>query len=149
VYKKTNNIHELVPVLEELVRLAPDKEDYYYDKANALLMLKRSDQAVIVYDEIESRFGPSEDLVSARQRVLLQQGKPEKVAQELEDQIRDKPDDIRNYIYLSEVYAKSGQRDKAIEILDKAKAADPENAIVRLALADNYKALNQHERSFI
>lgn len=149
IYKKTNNIHELVLVLEELIRLAPDKEDYYYDKANALLMLKRPDEAVIVYDEIESRFGPSEELVSARQRVLLQQGKPEKVAEELEDQIRDKPDDIRNYIYLSEVYAKSGQREKAIEILDKAKAADPENAVVRLALADNYKALNQHERSFI
>lgn len=149
IYKKANKIPQLVPVLEELEKIAPQKESYSYDKANALLILKRTDDAVIAYNEIEKKFGSSEDLTSARQRILMQQGKPEKVEEELEKQIRSNPDELRNYLYLSEVLAKSGEREKAINILNKAKLVAPSNAMVRLALADNYKALNQFENTFI
>ncbi len=149
IYKKTNNISELVLVLEELIRLSPDREENYYDRANAFMILKKTDKAVTAYEEIESRFGSSQDLTAAKQRILLQQGKPEKVEQELEKQIKDKPDDVRNYLYLSEVYTKAGNRDKAIEVLNRAKAVDPANAMIRLALADNYKALKQFDNTFI
>lgn len=149
LYKKTNNVSELILVLDELVRLSPDREAYYYDKANALMILKKTDQAITAYDEIESRFGSSEDLSAARQRILMQQGKPEKVEAELEKQISENPDDIRNYLYLSEIYSKAGNRDKAMQILNRAKAIEPANAIIRLALADNYRALNQFENTFI
>jgi tetratricopeptide (TPR) repeat protein len=149
IYKKTNNIPELLLVLEELIDLRPDKEANYYDRANALMMLRKTDQAVIAYDEIETKFGSSEHLSAARQRILMQQGRPELVENELQKQIADEPDDVRNYIYLSEVYVKSGDRLKAIETLNKAKSLDPGNAMIRLALADNYKALNQPENTFI
>ncbi len=149
VYKKTNNISELILVLEELIRLTPEREENYYDRANAFMILKKTDQAVTAYEEIESKFGSSQDLSAAKQRILLQQGRPEKVEEELGKQIKDKPDDVRNYLYLSEVYTKSGNRDKAIEILNKAKLIDPANAMIRLALADNYKALKQFDNTFI
>jgi len=149
IYKKTNKIADLVFVLEELSRISPKNEAYYYDKANALLILNRVEDAEGAYDEIEKRFGPSEDLVSARQRILMQQGKSAKLSDELEKQIRLKPEDLRNYIYLSEVYVKSGERQKAVEILNRAKEISPTNAMVRLALADNYKALRQFENTFI
>ncbi len=149
IYKKTNKIADLVFVLEELSRISPKNEAYYYDRANALLILKRVDDAEDAYDEIEKRFGPSEDLVSARQRILMQQGKSAKLSDELEKQIRLKPEDLRNYIFLSEVYVKSGEREKAVEILKRAKEISPANAMVRLALADNYKALRQFENTFI
>ncbi len=149
IYKKTNKIADLVFVLEELSRISPQNEGYYYDRANALLILNRVNDAEDAYDEIEKRFGTSEDLVSARQRILMQQGKSAKLSDELEKQIRSKPEDLRNYIYLSEVYAKSGEREKAVELLNKAKEISPANAMVRLALADNYKALRQFENTFI
>lgn len=149
IYKKTNNISELVLVLEELIRLRPDKEEYYYDRANAFMILKKTDQAVAAYDEIESKFGSSQDLSSAKQRILLQQGKPEQVEEALETQIKNNPDDVHNYLYLSDVFIKSGNRDKAIEVLNRAKAIAPTNAMVRLALADNFKALKQFNNTFI
>lgn len=149
IYKKSNKIADLVFVLEELSRISPNNEAYFYDKANALLILNRVSEAEKVYDEIEKRFGSSEDLVSARQRILMQQGKSAKLGDELEKQISLNPEDLRNYIYLSEVYVKSGDRKKAIEVLNKAKQISPTNAMVRLALADNYKALRQFENTFI
>jgi tetratricopeptide (TPR) repeat protein len=149
IYKRTNKINDLVFVLEELSRISPKNEAYYYDKANALLILKRVDEAENAYDEIEKIFGASEDLTSARQRISMQQGKTANLTDELERQIQFKPEDLRNYIYLSEVYSREGDRQKAVEILNKAKQISPENALVRLALADNYKALRQFENTFI
>ena len=149
IYKRTNKINDLVFVLEELSRISPKNEAYYYDKANALLMLKRVDEAENAYDEIEKIFGASEDLTSARQRISMQQGKTANLTDELERQIQLKPEDLRNYIYLSEVYSREGDRQKAFELLNKAKQISPENALVRLALADNYKALRQFENTFI
>lgn len=149
IYKKTNKIAQLVPVLEELSKIAPEKELYYYDKANAFLILRKVDDAASAYNEIEKRFGSSDNLTSARQRILMQQGKSERLEEELRDQIASKPEELRNYIYLSEVLTKSGDREKAIEILIKAKLVSPSNAMVRLALADHYKALKQYENTFI
>ena len=72
-----------------------------------------------------------------------------KLEEELKDLIASKPEEIRNYIYLSEVLTQSGNREKAIEILIKAKSISSSNAMVRLALADHYKALKQYENTFI
>jgi tetratricopeptide (TPR) repeat protein len=149
IYKKTNKIAQLVPVLEELSKIAPKKEAYFYDKANAYLILRKVDDAVEAYDEIEKNFGSSDELTSARQRILMQQGKSDRLEEELRDQIASRPEELRNYIYLSEVLTKSGDREKAIEILIKAKSVSPSNAMVRLALADQYKALKQYENTFI
>ena len=149
IYKKTNKIAQLVSVLDELSKIAPKKEAYYYDKANAFLILRKVDDAKAAYDEIEKKFGSSDELISARQRILMQQGKSDKLEEELKDLIASKPEEIRNYIYLSEVLTQSGNREKAIEILIKAKSISSSNAMVRLALADQYKALKQYENTFI
>jgi tetratricopeptide (TPR) repeat protein len=149
IYKKTNKIAQLIPVLEELSKIAPKKEAYFYDKANAFLILRKADDATDAYNEIEKKFGSSDELTSARQRVLMQQGKSDRLEEELRDQIASKPEELRNYIYLSEVLTKSGNREKAIEVLIKAKSVSPSNAMVRLALADQYKALKQYENTFI
>lgn len=149
IYKKSNKIEKLVPVLAELSRIAPENEAYLYDKANALLLLKRVDEASVTYDEVEKRFGPSDELSSARQRILLQQGKSAKLEEELRKQITSNPQEIRNYIFLNEVLTKAGQREKAVQVLNKAKEIAPADAMIRLALADQFKALNQFDNTFI
>lgn len=149
IYKKSNKIDKLVPVLAELSRIAPENEAYLYDKANALLLLKKVDEAIIAYDEVEKRFGPSDELSSARQRIMLQQGKSAKLEEELRKQIASNPQEIRNYIFLNEVLTKAGQREKAIQVLNKAKEIAPDDAMIRLALADQFKALKQFDNTFI
>lgn len=149
IYKKSNKIDKLVPVLAELSRIAPENEAYLYDKANALLLLKKVDEAIIAYDEVEKRFGPSDELSSARQRIMLQQGKSAKLEEELRKQIASNPQEIRNYIFLNEVLTKAGQREKAIQVLNKGKEIAPDDAMIRLALADQFKALKQFDNTFI
>ena len=148
IYKETNNITQLLPVFNELIRISPDNEDYYFDKANALLIQNKTDDAVAVYNDIEKRYGLSEDLFEARQRIFMQQGKTNKAAIEIEKRIQANPNELQNYIYLADVYSKSNNREKAVAVLQKAKAIDPASAMIRLSLADNYRALDRFEDAF-
>lgn len=148
VYKKNNNLEQLVLVFDELIRISPDDPDFLFDKASALIRENKVNEAALVYNQIEKKFGASDDLSAARQRIFVKQGKPEKAAEELEKQIAENPNEIRNYLYLSEIYAKSGGREKSMAILQKAKAIDPANALVRLSLADNYRAQKRFDDSF-
>ncbi|HEY0895695.1 MAG TPA: tetratricopeptide repeat protein [Sphingobacteriaceae bacterium] len=149
IYKRQNNMTGLIPVLNELIRINPDNPHAYFDKASALLLQDQAGEAARVYEEIEERFGYSEELAEARQRSFVQTGKPEKAVAELEKQIRENPQEIRNYLYLGELYAEGGQRSRALAVLKKARDLEPANGLVRLALADHYRSENQGQSAFI
>ncbi|MDB5012156.1 MAG: tetratricopeptide repeat protein [Daejeonella sp.] len=149
IYKKANNYKDAIPVFDQLISLSAQVEEYYYDKASALLNLKKTKEALAVYQEIENRFGTSNDLSLAQEQIFIQQGKPEKAVSELLKQIAKSPNEIRNYLFLSEIYTKNKEWDKSIDILLKAKLVAPENAMVRLSLADHYRSINQFDNSFI
>lgn len=149
IYKRQNNIHELIPVLNELIRINPDNPGPYFDKASALLLQDRAEEAAEVYDALEERFGSSEELTEARQRVLVQTGRPEKAVAQLEKQIRDNPGEIRNYLYLSELYVGEGLKSKALATLKRARDVEPANGLVRLGLADYYRTENMGDEAFI
>ncbi|MBC7912670.1 MAG: tetratricopeptide repeat protein [Pyrinomonadaceae bacterium] len=148
IYKKTRNLDQLILVFNELIRLNPQDEDYYFDKANALFILNKNDEAEKVYGEIEKRFGGSIDLTSARQRIYQKQGKSDKASSELEDLISINPNDIRNYLNLSDLYLKAGNFNKSLEVLNKAKAINADDSFIRLALADTYKAQGKSAEAF-
>jgi tetratricopeptide (TPR) repeat protein len=47
-YEKTTMIAKLENVFNQLIRINPDKPDYYFDKANAYFIQKRYDEALAV-----------------------------------------------------------------------------------------------------
>lgn len=69
VYKNTGNMAGLVPVFDQLIRLSPDQQNYYFDRANALYIGGKKDSALAAYNELEKRFGPSGSLNRARERI--------------------------------------------------------------------------------
>ncbi|MFD2161807.1 tetratricopeptide repeat protein [Paradesertivirga mongoliensis] len=148
VYKKTRNLDQLTLVFDELIKINPLEEDYYFDKANALFIQNKNEDAEKVYEEIEKRFGSSEGLITARQRVYQQQGNSGKASSDLESLISKNPSDVRNYLNLSEVYLKSGDVNKTIETLNRARAINPNDPFISLALADAYKSQGKSAEAF-
>ena len=148
VYKRTENAAQLNYVFDELIKIEPDEEDYYFDKANALLLQDKVNEAATVYRAIKEKFGASDDLTAQMQRVYLKQGKSGEMIAELEDQLKDNPDDIRSYLILSELYSADKNKDKALSLLQKAKKLDPSNPYIRLTLADMYGASGKQKEAF-
>lgn len=147
-YEKNNDINKLENVFNELIRLNPDKSDYYYDKANALFLQKRYDEALMLYQKVEEIEGPNEDLLANRQKIYIRQGDVKKAASSLDELIAASPTQIKYYLMQAEVYNSNGLSDKALATLQKAKAIDPKNGTIHLALADIYREQNKAEASY-
>jgi tetratricopeptide (TPR) repeat protein len=147
-YEKSNNINKLENVFNQLIRINPDKPEYYYDKANAFVILKRYDDALKAYDQVEDITGPTDDLLGSRQKIYLKQGKIDKAAADIEKAIADNPGQIRYYLLLSEIYNSNGLTDKALKILQQAEKVDNSNGMVHLALADIYRDKKNNELSY-
>jgi tetratricopeptide (TPR) repeat protein len=112
MYKRKGDMTSLVTTFNELIRLDPNNDSYYYDRSNAWLLANKPDEAAKGYDELEKKFGPSQELTAARQRIG---GK-------------------------AESDAKQGSPGDNLEELKKAKVLEPDNFEIDLAIADVYKA---------
>jgi tetratricopeptide (TPR) repeat protein len=112
MYKRKGDMNALITVFNELIRLDPNNDSYYYDRSNAWLLADKPEEAAKSYDELEKKFGPSQELTTARQRMTGN----------------------------SDAEGKKLSKGDALEELKKAKAAEPDNFEVDLALADAYKA---------
>jgi len=146
VYKRNGNMDALIQTFDQLIKLDPEFENYYFDRANALYIAGKVDESQKAYDLLEQKFGVSKASTSAKQRFK----NPNDAANgnELQKLIKDHPEDIKNYLNLSGVLLEKNQNDEALTILLKAKTIAPDNYEVNLALADIYYALKKSDEAF-
>jgi tetratricopeptide (TPR) repeat protein len=147
-YEKTNDINKLEHVFDELLRINPDKPDFYFDKANALYIDKKYDEALAVYTKLEQITGLNDELAAGRQKIYLRQGKLDLAATEIERLLVNNPDQVRYYLMLGEIYNTNNQTDKALKVLQRAESISPDNGMLHLALADTYRAKKEFDASF-
>lgn len=69
IYKSTGNMVGLIPVFDQLIRLAPDQQNYYFDKANAFSIAGKKKEAIAAYAALEKKFGSSPALSRAMERL--------------------------------------------------------------------------------
>ena len=147
-YEKTNDVAKLENVFDQLIRINPNKPDYYFDKANAYYIQKRYDEALAAYKKLEELTGLNDDIIAARQKIYLKQGKVDLAAAEIEKMIAEQPNQIRYYLLLSEIYNSNNFNDKALKVLLQAEKIDSNNGMVHLAMADIYRDKKDAEASF-
>lgn len=148
VYKRNGNMEALVGVFDQLIKLAPETEDFYFDRANALFISGKVDDAKAAYDLLEQKFGSSKELMMAKQRINLQ-AKDDKSDSAIEKLIAENPADVKNYLYLSGILLEKNKQEEAIQLLQKAKAIEPNNFEIDLALADVYQSQRKHELAIV
>lgn len=147
-YEKSNSYAKLENVFNELIRLDPEKTDYYYDKANALFYQGKYDEALAVYKKIEEQTGITDDLLANRQKIYLKQNKIDLAARQLEQMIANDPSQIKYYLFLSQLYSSNNQPDKALKILQDGEKIKPNSGLVHLALADIYRDKKNIDASY-
>jgi tetratricopeptide (TPR) repeat protein len=148
IYKQNGNMEALAMVFAQLIQITPEDSDLYFDRANAYLIASKTDEAAKVYDEIEKKFGPSNELTIAKQRLTVQNGVvPDKEA--INKLLTDNPADIKNYLYLSGILLEKNKKEEALALLQKAKGIAPDNFEIDLAMADIYQADKKNELAII
>ena len=145
VYKRTNKMPELIEVFNQLIRLDPENDAYYFDKANAQFLSNQLDATKKTYDEIQAKFGESRDLVNARKRL---QSNGNATESDIVKLLEGNQADVKNYLYAAGLLLQKGNDPEALKVLTKAQQLEPNNFEVNLALADIYRKQKNDEAAF-
>ncbi|WP_084498162.1 lipopolysaccharide assembly protein LapB [Pedobacter sp. V48] len=148
LYKRKGDMDNLVGVFDKLIALSPDEDSYYFDKSNALLLAGKEEAALKGYDVLEKKFGPSDALTEARQRVSMGRGDGLD-KKEVEKILAENVSDVKSLLYTSGVLVQKKQNAEALAVLKKAKELEPDNFEVDLAMADVYSALKNNTEAHI
>lgn len=139
LYKRKGNMNDLVGVFNQMIRLSPRESSYYFDRSNAFYLSGRMEEAMQGYEEIEKKFGPSDALKQARQRITL--GKADSQSERELDLVLKDSGDVKSYLNLSGILLDKGRTADALELLKRAKLMEPDNFEIDLAMADVYQEL--------
>ncbi|HRH67007.1 MAG TPA: tetratricopeptide repeat protein, partial [Bacteroidia bacterium] len=147
ILQKNKKFDESADVLEKLVSAYPDRVDYYYEWASALLYAEKPAEAIKVYDKLEAKTGVSKEISMQKARLYQRMNKNDKAVVELQKLIDYNPADAQSYGMLAELYQSMGQKEKALETYNKILQIDPENPFIHLSLADYYRNNGEKEKS--
>jgi tetratricopeptide (TPR) repeat protein len=147
IYKRNGNMEALIGVLGQLSPLDPENADFYFDLANAYLISGKTAEAQKTYTDIENKFGASDELNLARQRLTTQDSGISNA--EVSKLLAENPTNIKNYLYLSSVLLEKNKKEDALALLQKAKAIAPDNFEIDLAMADIYQSQKKNELAIV
>jgi tetratricopeptide (TPR) repeat protein len=148
ILQRSNHYNEAIDAYEKLIKNFPDRIDFMYEYAAALIYANKYQDAIKVYDKIEKATGINEEVIINKQRLYIKLGSVDKAALEIQKLIESNPKESRYYGLLADLYSANGQNKKAFEILSKILEVDPENPYVHLSLADYYRTIGDKNRSF-
>ena len=83
ILQKNKKFSESAVVLERLVHDYPNRPDFYYEWANALIFSDKPGDAVKVYDKLEQQIGITSDVSIRKARLYQRMNKNEKAIEEL------------------------------------------------------------------
>lgn len=147
ILQKNRKYAESADVMEQLVTDYPDRDEFYFDWANALMYAEKPADALKVFDKLEAKTGVTREVSMQKSRIYQRLSKNDKAIEELQKLINLDPKDAQIYGMMAEIYQSMGQKDKALETYNKVLEVDPNNPYIHLSLADFYRSNGDKEKS--
>lgn len=139
VYQKTDNNGAGAAVFQQLVVAHPRNEEYYLKQAFFLVRDGRSDEAIKIYEALESKIGVNEELTRRKHTLYLGQGNNEAAANELKTLISAFPNSKTYRHLLADFYIQTNEKSKAQKVFKEILKIDSEDATAKLAMAGDFK----------
>ena len=123
---------------EALIKLAPDKLDYYYELSNAYIAADELERAIEPLNRVEKIIGVTEPISLQKQKLWSALGKNDKAVQEIERLADALPQEKKYSELMAEMYMKQKDYAKAKKYYDQIAAADPSDEYIHISLANYY-----------
>lgn len=148
IYQNNKQYVEASKVYANLIKICPDNLDYYYLNAVNLTSGEKYDEALKAYQQLEDKFGFSEQISLARQQLYRSAGKKKEAYQEIEHLIKVYPSVPEYYGLMADMYKEDGDMKKALELYNKVLEMDPKNGFVQFSLATYYIQNKELDKAF-
>jgi len=139
LYQKYGLYEKSLALYKELTNKHPDRQEYLFILAENYLILDKKSNALEVYDKIQQSIGNTEELAMHKQNLYLELGQIDNAILEIENLIKDQPNNAAYYGLLAELYEEKGETEKSLALYKKVLEIDPTNENIRFALYAYYK----------
>ncbi len=148
LYAQNEQSNEAATVYRDVLAKWPDRYEVYFDLANMLAYAGKVDEAIKVFDDQEQRFGLSEELIMHEFSMLSQHDRMSEAQALVERAVKVYPDTPQYMGLLAEIYDRQGEHDKALEQYRRTLERDPDNSMLRIALAEHYYGVGRMEEAY-
>ncbi|HEX9825629.1 MAG TPA: tetratricopeptide repeat protein [Flavobacteriaceae bacterium] len=145
VYIQQDDINKAIKTIKQLVKYHP--EDYKQDLAALYIKDKDYKNALEVLDELDKEFGVNKDRDYLRNQIYDITGKDKDRIENLEERLKNEPDNEINYLNLIYRYSETGKKDKAFKTAKQLLEVNPNSQLVHLALYKFYLDDNDTENA--
>ena len=142
------NFKEAQKIYQQMVELDPDNPDVWFNWAFFTEQNKQYDDAITIFNQIETRFGVAVDVSTEKEKLWLQLGKKDKAAEELQHLIDANPGEPKYYSLIIDFYMTNGMEDKAYDALQKLIQLDPNDPRANLVLASYYQRKGDDQKAY-
>jgi tetratricopeptide (TPR) repeat protein len=135
-YQRQEKYAEAEQTYTQMLAALPNATDYYYDLAQVLFMQGKYREVIKIYDELEKKEGPDEELIMRKQKLYLTLNNLDGAIREGQKLIDSNPEDPEYYLALVELLMRNGRRDEATKMLDGVVQRFPNEPRARLLRSD-------------
>lgn len=148
ILEDNSRFQEAAEVYKRVIETHPERLDIYYKLAETYIYSHKWNDAAKIYDRIEGMIGVNEETSLQKIRLYKETQKREKAIAEAQKLVQAFPKEEKYYGILGGLYLENNRKDKAFETYTSYLKIDPENALIRLSLADYYHAVGEDEKAF-
>lgn len=147
IYAGLNNLDRATAVLETMMKEVKGTEEHLFDLAALYVYNKREDDALKTYIRAETVLGINEISSLQKQRIYLDKGKIADALAEGEKLANAYPEEPKYMMAYAELLAQTGNRAKAISILENYVQVNEEAGSVKMLLAGLYRDNGEGEKA--
>jgi Tfp pilus assembly protein PilF len=148
LYYQQKNIDSAIYYYEAAVKLNPEKEDLKFNLAHILSENHNYKKASEIYNFLENKYGINENTTLSAVRNLINAGDFKEAEMKIKKLLEQSPDVIMYNGLLAEIYAMSGERNKAADIYRKLIENNPKDPQVQISICEFLINEKQYEDLF-
>ncbi|MBF4492401.1 tetratricopeptide repeat protein [Flavobacterium sp. MR2016-29] len=133
--------------IETIQKIIPFDEEYKDDLISLYMITNQYDKALLTINEMNDKFGKSEDRERYKTQILSQRKYQNAEASNLIEQIKKNPKEESNYVNLIFLYSKSEETDKALDVAKQLAKEIPNSEWGQVSLFKGYLDANQADKA--
>jgi tetratricopeptide (TPR) repeat protein len=148
VYQQNKLYEKAADSFKLLAELAPDDTEYPIFRAEMLNVAGKSEEALACYNELEKKWGVTEQITLGKQGIYVKQGKKQEAYHEVENLVSKFPGESKYYGLLADMYLADSLMDKSLENYNKVVQYKPNDGFVHFSLSNYYRVARDYDKSY-
>ena len=148
IYQQNKLYEKAAETFGALALLIPDNADYPIFHAEMLNQAGKQEEALTCYNELEKRWGVTEQVSLGKQSIFVKQGKKPEAYHEIENLLAKFQGETKYFGLLADMYLADSVMDKSLENYNKILQYKPNDGFVQFSLSNYYRVVGDYAQSY-